>query len=137
MSGYDKPLPQPKHEDKEFWARAKKHELLLKRCGQCGNFYWYNNTMCPACLSPDIEWVKSSGKGKIWTYTITYHNPQPIWDSEAPYISVHVDLEEGTRYVARLFECKPEDVKIGMPVEVIFEDVTEEITLPQFRPART
>ncbi len=84
----------------------------------------------------NFEWVKASGKGTVFSYNIIYRTFTMGFAEDVPYINVLVDLEEGARYLANLREYKLEDVKIGMPVEVLFEDVTEEITLPQFRPAK-
>ena len=136
MAEYTKPLPIPLYEDKEFWAGAKRHEFLLKKCADCSAFVWYIDSMCPECQSTNFEWVKASGKGTVFSYNIVYRTFTFGWPPEdVPYINVIVDLEEGTRFCANLRECKPEDVKIGIPVEVFFDDVTEDITLPQFKPA--
>ena len=139
MAQYNKPVPMPVHEDKEFWAGAKRHELLLKKCGKCGAWVWYTDSVCQECQAmKNFEWVKASGKGTVWSYSVVYRSFSRGWaPEELPYISVIVDLEEGTRFCANLRECKPEDVKIGMPVEIFFDDVTEHVTLPQFRSLKT
>lgn len=137
MAEYTKPLPIPLHEDKEFWAGTKRHELLLKKCADCSTFVWYTNPMCPECQSMNFKWVKSKGKGTVFSYNIVYRTFTSGWPPEdVPYINVIVDLEEGARFLANLCECKPEDVKIDMPVEIFFDDVTEEITLPKFKPIK-
>jgi uncharacterized OB-fold protein len=137
MAEYNKPLPSPEHEDKDFWFGAKRHEFLLKKCKGCGAYTWYTNPMCADCHSMDFEWVKSPGRGTVFTYNIAYRSFTPgFTEEDVPYINVLVDLEEGTRYCANLCDCKPEDVKIGMPVEIFFDDVTDEVTLPKFRPAK-
>ena len=137
MAEYTKPLPNPTHEDKEFWFAAKRHELLLKKCHDCGAYVWFTDPMCTECQSMEMDWVPSEGKGTIFTFNIVYRNfTRGYTDEDLPYINVIVELDEGARMFANLVDCKPEDVKIDMPVELFFEDVTEEFALPRFRPAK-
>ncbi|HUK40760.1 MAG TPA: OB-fold domain-containing protein, partial [Candidatus Acidoferrales bacterium] len=90
---------------------------------------------CPYCLSPEHEWVTLSGKGKIYS-PIAYHRAwHPSWADRVPYNVSLVDLDEGGRLVSNVVGCPPEDVKCGMPVEVVFEDLAE-YTLPKFRPVK-
>jgi len=79
----------------------------------------------------NTEWVKVSGKGRVYSWTIVTRPVHPAF--EVPYAVVIVELDERVRLVSNIVDCKPEDVYIGMPVEVTFEDVTGEITLPKFR----
>lgn len=76
----------------------------------------------------------SSGKGQVYTYTVTLQNRSPGFASETPYVLAYIELEEGVRMMSNVVGCPPEDVRIGMLVEVVFEQATEEITLPKFRP---
>jgi uncharacterized OB-fold protein len=78
--------------------------------------------------------VKSSGRGTVYTYTITHHPVHPALQEKVPWTVVSVELEEGVQITSNLLDTPPDEVKIGMPVEVTFEAVNEEITLPQFRP---
>jgi len=93
---------------------------------------------CPKCFSWDIEWRKCSGKGRLYTYSIQYRPQAPGFQNDVPYITAIVQLEEGPRLMTNLIdiEADPEKVKCDMPVEVVFEDVNEEISIPKFRPAR-
>jgi uncharacterized protein len=138
MAEYIKPLPTPLAEDKEFWAGTKRHEFSLKKCRQCGAFVWFTQSMCHVCQSMEFDWAKSSGKGKVYTYNIVYRSFTPgFTEKDVPYINVLVDLDEGARMLSNLSDCKPEDVKIGMPVEIYFDDVTPEVTLPKFKPVKS
>jgi hypothetical protein len=92
--------------------------------------------MCPNCGSWDTEWVKVSGKGKVYSWGVTYRAFHPGFAGDIPYASVIVELDEGVRLTTNIVDVTPEGLYIGMPVEVIFEDVTNEITLPMFRRAR-
>ena len=137
MVEYTKPLPTPYYEESEFWAGTKRHEFLLKKCHNCGIYVWFTDSMCNKCQSMEFDWVKSSGKGTVFTYNIAYRSfTEGFTEDDVPYINVLVDLEDGFRMCSNLCDCKLEDVKIGMPVEMFFDDVTPEVTLPKFRPAK-
>ena len=131
---YPKPLPRIDEESKGFWEACQRHELYLQRCGDCGAFRYYPRALCPSCLSDRIEWVRSSGQGTIYTFTVVYQNLAPGFRDELPYVLAYVELEEGVRMLTNIVGCPPEAVRIGMPVEVIFEDVTPAVTLPKFKP---
>lgn len=135
MADYNKPLPQITPETREFWQGCKRHELLIQRCKDCGTYRHYPRPMCPKCSSWNVEWAKVSGKGKVYTWIVAVQPFHPGFFSDVPYAVVIVELEEGVRVVSNIVDCKPEDIYIGMPVEVIFDDVTEEVTLPRFKKA--
>jgi uncharacterized OB-fold protein len=78
--------------------------------------------------------VRASGKGSVYTFTVTHQNQAPGFRGEVPYVLAVVELAEGVRMMTNVVGCAPEDVRIGMPVEVVFEDVTPEVALPRFRP---
>ncbi len=133
---YVKPLPHIDEESRPFWEALKRHELYLQRCRDCGDVRFHPRAQCTQCLSPRTEWVKSSGRGKVYTFTATHQNQAPGWRESLPYIMSWVELDEGVKLLTNLIDCRPEDVKIGMPVEVVYEDVTPQVTLAKFRPAR-
>jgi len=91
--------------------------------------------MCPNCGSWNAEWAEVSGKGKVYTYIVAHQPFHPAFVDDVPYAVVIVELEEGVRLVSNVVDCRPEDIYIGMPVEVVFDDVTEKVTLPRFRRA--
>jgi hypothetical protein len=132
---YIKPMPRIDEESKGFWEACRRHELYVQRCGACGLLRHYPRALCPTCLSDQIEWVKSSGRGTVYTFTVTYQNQAPGFREELPYVLAYVQLEEGVRLLTNIVGCPADDVRIGMPVEVVFDDVTSEVTLPKFRPA--
>ena len=131
---YKKPVPRIDEESKGFWEACQRHELYLQRCGECGAFRYYPRALCPSCLSDRTEWVRSSGTGTIYTFTVVYQNLAPGFRDELPYVLAYVELEEGVRMLTNIVGCPPEAVRIGMPVEVVFEDVTPAVTLPKFKP---
>ena len=135
MAEYTKPLPQITPESREFWEGCKRHELLIQRCRDCGTFRHTPRVMCPNCGSWNTEWVKVSGKGKVYTWTVAVQPFHPGFFNDVPYAAVIVELDEGIRMVTNVVDVKPEELYIGMPVDVVFDDVTEEVTLPKFKRA--
>ncbi len=134
MTEYHKPVPVPTAETKEYWAGCKRHELLIQRCRACGRFQFYPRAICANCLSDDVDWVKSSGNGTVYTYSVVHRAPSKAFAAEAPYTTAIVELEEGVRMMTNVVGCPPDAVHIGMPVTVVFDDINEEIALPKFRP---
>jgi uncharacterized OB-fold protein len=137
QDGYKKPLPTPSPESKRYWDGCRAHELWLPFCRSCESFYFYPRDFCPACFGWDIEWRKTSGRGRVYTYAIQHRAYHPAWQDEVPYVTALVQLDEGPRVYTNLVGIDPDPTQIRceMPVEVTFDDVTEEITLPKFRPA--
>jgi hypothetical protein len=130
---YAKPLPRIDEESKGFWEACVRHELYVQRCRACRSLRYYPRALCPACLSDDTEWVRCCGRGTVYTFTVTHQNQAPGFRDELPYVLAYVELDEGVRLLTNIVGCSPEDVRIGMPVEVLFDDVTAESTLPKFR----
>jgi uncharacterized OB-fold protein len=135
---YNKPLPLIVPESERYWQGAKDHELWLRYCNDCRKTYFYPRDICPECFSRNTEWRKASGRGTIYSYCIVHRGPLPSFREDAPYVVVLVDIEEGGRMLTNLVDVEPspDAIKVGMPVEVTFDDVTGEVTLPKFRPAR-
>jgi len=134
---YNKPLPTPVNPElsKPFWDPAKRHELVMPRCRNCSNLFFYPRELCPNCLSDNTEWVPVTGKGRVYSYTVVYQPASPAFQPEAPYIYAVVQLNEGTRMPTNLVDCEIDAVELEMPVEVVFDDVTDDVTLVKFKPA--
>ena len=135
MPDWKKPLPTIAGETKPFWDHCREEQLLVQKCDRCGEYQFYPRGICANCWSTDIQWVESSGKGTVWTFTVTHQNRSPGFAEEVPYVLALVELEEGVRMFTNIIECDPQDVKIGMPVEVTFVQANDQITLPYFKPA--
>jgi enoyl-CoA hydratase/carnithine racemase/uncharacterized OB-fold protein len=135
MSGYSKPLPVVQPWTEEFWRAAREHRLLIQECKDCKEKIFYPRKYCPECWSASLGWSEASGKAKVYSHTVTMDMVEPKFMEDLPYVLAMVDLEEGVRMMTRIVECDPEAVRIGMDVEVTFQDVTEEFSLPMFRPA--
>jgi uncharacterized OB-fold protein len=117
-----------------FWEAAKAHRLSLQRCTN-GHVFYYPRSHCPECLSKDLTWIDCSGKGTLYTYTIARRPTGPGFEDDVPFIIAVVAIDEGPHITSNLVDCEISDVRIGMPVEAAFDDVTEEVTLLKFRPA--
>ncbi|MDP2661543.1 MAG: Zn-ribbon domain-containing OB-fold protein [Dehalococcoidia bacterium] len=133
MKPEERPVPTPTMDSRPFWEACHRQELILPRCRACGVHFFYPRSFCPNCMSKDLEWSSSSGRGKVYSFSVVHTRffGQP-W--EIPYAVAIIELEEGVRMLSNVVECPPDQVAIGMPVEVVFEEVTDEITLPKFRP---
>ena len=134
MKEYTKPLPEPTSFSKPFWDGAKRHELLIQQCKDCQKFVFYPKVICPFCLSDRLEWVKASGRGKVYSYMVVYSYQPQVFAEDVPYVVAIIDLEEGVRLMSNVVECDPETVHCDMDVTVVFDDVTDEFTLPKFKP---
>ena len=128
-----KPVPRPDEESRWFWEACARHELYLQRCRNCGTLRFYPRALCPKCLSAATDYLRASGRGTVYTFTVTYQNQAPGFREELPYVLAWVELDEGPRLLTNVIGCAPDEVRIGMPVEVEFEDVGEAIALPKFR----
>lgn len=130
----EKPLPGKDELHKPFWEANRRHELVLQHCRKCCNYRYPPGLICPECGAEELEWLRVSGKGIIYSWTVFHRIYHPAFVNEVPYAVVAVELEEGPRMISNLVDCALKDIEIGMAVEVVFEDVTEEISLPKFRP---
>jgi uncharacterized OB-fold protein len=132
---YEKPLPEFRPETKPYWDACKRHEFVLPRSRATNEFFFYPRAISPGeDMSDDIEWIKASGKAKVWTYAIHHMGPTKAYKGEPPYVVALVETEEGVKMMTNVVDCDPKDVHIGMNVEVVFDDVTPEVALPKFRP---
>ena len=135
MADYAKPLPVPMPESKPFWAGAKDHKLLVQKCDSCGTHRFPPSTVCVQCGAGEYRWVAASGRGRVCSF-VTYHRLyHEAWQDEVPYVVAVVELEEGPRMISNIVGIEPDKVVCDMTVEVTFDDVTADVTLPKFRPA--
>ncbi len=135
MAEYTKPLPVPSPETQPFWDACARRELTLPFCTACAQFFFYPRAFCPRCFGDAIEWRRCTGRGTLYTFAIQYR-PQMIGFTP-PYVTAIVQLEEGPRMMTTLVGVtpSPEAIRCDMPVEVTWEQASDEITLPLFRPA--
>jgi uncharacterized OB-fold protein len=128
-----RPIPTP--ETREFWDGTKAHELRLQRCDACAHVYFPPRPFCPSCACRKVTGFKASGKATLYSYVI-HHRPVPGFTP--PYAIAVVTLDEGPRMMSNIIDCPqtPEALELDMALEVAFEKLDDEITLPVFRPAK-
>ncbi|MEE8370005.1 MAG: OB-fold domain-containing protein [Dehalococcoidia bacterium] len=132
------PLPNVKEPDSaEFWAAAKRHELVVQHCTDCGTYRHTPMPICYVCRSFSFEWAKLSGKGVVFTYTIIHNPVHSALKERCPFNVVVVELPEAgnVRMVGNLIDCPDDQIKVGMPVQVAWDDINDDVTLPLWRPA--
>ena len=132
---FPKPLPVLQGLAGEFYGWCAKGELRFQRCTACRAWRHVPREMCAECGSMEWAWEASSGRGRIFTWTTTAVPLHPAFKGATPYAPVVVEMDEGVRIVSEMTDCPPDALEIGMPVEVAFERVTPEVTLPKFRRA--
>lgn len=128
----EKPIPVIDADSKQFWEGCNKEQLLIQHCGDCHQYIYYPRIVCPNCMSSNISWHESSGRGKVYSYTIVRFGP-PGFNDDVPFVSALVELEEGVRMITNIVNCDVEDVTCDMPVEVTFEQ-RDTVKLPVFKP---
>lgn len=130
-----KPVPVPTPETAPFWDGLRAHHLRIQRCNDCGRAYFYPRPFCPICFSANVEWFTASGRATLHTYEIIHRAP-PAFTSDAPYVLAVVELEEGPRMMTNLVDVEPEPacLPLDMPLQIVYDDTTDGVTLPKFRP---
>jgi uncharacterized OB-fold protein len=127
-----RPHPAINEDSAFFWEGAAAGELRIQRCTSCGTLRHPPRPGCGACGSLDWDWTVASGRGTVHSFVVHHYPPVPGF--EPPFLVALIDLEEGTRLISNLIEVEPAEARIGMPVEVTFVAVDDELTLPLFRP---
>jgi uncharacterized OB-fold protein len=126
-----KPLPTITDENREFWDGARAGVLRLQRCAQCGHVRNPVQALCPRCLSDEFTWTDLSGRGSVFSKVVYHRAFHPAYRGDVPYNVVIVQLEEGPRMFSNVVDHN--DFEVGDPVEVVFDHVTDEVTVPRFR----
>lgn len=128
-----KPLPAVTSETRPFWEAARAHKLVLQHCGACGRYVYYPRALCSHCHADALQWREVSGEGVIYSYTVCHRPAGPAFAADVPYVVALIDLAEGARMLSNVVGTNPAQVRIGQRVRVVFEDVSDEIALPQFK----
>ncbi|MBU1276113.1 MAG: Zn-ribbon domain-containing OB-fold protein [Proteobacteria bacterium] len=136
MSTNQKPGPVVNEWARPYWDYAKQNKFCLQQCNDCGKHIFYPRIACPHCGSSDVKWVEVSGKGRIYSYTVVENNAPSAFQADVPYVVAIIKLEEGVQLLSNVVECDPYQLEFDMPVEVVFEKLDEEVTLPKFRPVK-
>lgn len=129
------PLLRPRVDldNQGFWEAVKQHKLVFQKCKDCGLLVHRPRPMCPRCNSMEREWAPSTGKGVVYSWVNFVYANAAYPGIKVPYTVVVVEMAEGVRIISNLYDVKPEEVYVGMPVEVVFDDIADDLTLPKFR----
>jgi uncharacterized OB-fold protein len=130
-----KPLPVVTDVNRPFWDGCHEGKLLLQYCEQCRQHQFYPRLYCMHCSSTKLQWVQASGNGRIYSYTVIHRNKTPEFVQDVPYNVIIVQLDEGPRMMSNLVQSEASQLRVDLPVMVIFDRVTDEISLPRFKPA--
>ena len=125
--------PDPGLEDAPFWEAADAGRLVLPRCRSCATFIWYPRAFCPACHTSGVEWVPASGRGTVYSFTVSQRGMGP-WAEHAPYVIAYVELEDGPRVLTNIVGADPDEVRIGDAVTAVFQPAGSHQVL-RFTPA--
>lgn len=136
MFQIDKPLPAITEDGAPYWDATRQGRLAVQRCRDCGHLRFPPSAVCPKCLSEAHDWHALSGRGVIYSFIIVHRPQHPAFFGDAPYNVAIVELDEGIRLHSNIVETTNEALRIGLPVEVVFEKIDDEVTLPKFRPRR-
>jgi uncharacterized OB-fold protein len=130
-----KPTPRPGPLTEPFWAAAGEHRLVVQRCSPCGYFNHPPRPLCDRCSSEDLSFSQVSGRGRIYSYTVMRQKTVAGFAEEVPYLTAVVELEEQPNLfmITNLPGARPGEVALDQPVEVQFEQLDDDIVLPQFR----
>lgn len=131
-----KPLPVPTKWSQPFWDGAKEHKLLLKKCTECGHIDHPPYLYCTECHSDDHEWIGASGRATLYAFAINEYGVPLPFVPDLPYVLALVDLKEGPRMISNIVDCDHKELANGMELEVVFEDVSGDISLPKWRPVK-
>ena len=134
MSEYTKPIPVITELNEPHWEGAKRGEFLTQRCTACGHIWFPPSPNCSSCLSGDYEWAPMAGTGTVHSFIVYHQGWLPGYREELPYNVAIVELDEGVRFINNIVEVDNDAIEIGMPVEVVFQEVAEDVVIPRFRP---
>ena len=130
---YTKPLPAISSINRPFWDALRRHELCMQKCDGCGLIWYPPSPLCPSCWSRAFTWTKLSGRGRVSSWVVFHQSYFESFDADIPYNVVEVELDEGPRILANVVDASNDEIRSGLPVEIVFDDVTDEITLARFR----
>jgi uncharacterized OB-fold protein len=141
MSGPDappaaRPRPRPDGLTRPYWDAAAEHRLVVMRCADCGRYRHPPTAVCEQCGSDEVRWEPLSGDGHVWSFIVDRRNLVPGFSGPYAVVMVSpVETGEEVRIVANLVGCPFDQIHVGMPVTVTWEDLGDGLSLPQFRPS--
>jgi hypothetical protein len=136
MNDYAKPLPRITGDNRPFWEACRRSELQLPHCVATGRAFWPPSPISPFRFGGKVEWRRVSGRGVVSSFVVVHQKWFPAFAGDIPYNAAQVELEEGPRLTTSLVGIANAEIRVGLEVEVVFDPVTAEVTLPRFRPRR-
>jgi uncharacterized OB-fold protein len=136
MADYAKPIPHADEASAPYFEGAKAHKLMLMQCQDCGLWRYPSRHHCSNCWSENTEWKEASGKGTVYTWAAMHQLYHPGFEPDLPYVIAVIELAEGPRIPTNIVGATSDELRVGMPVEVTFEDIDEEVSIPKFKPSR-
>ncbi len=133
-TAYTKPLPVITEESRPFWEGCRQGKLMLQYCTACQRYQFYPRLCCVECGSENPTWVEGSGRGTVYSYTVIRQNKSPQFSNDTPYNVAIIQLAEGPRMLSNIVDVETDDLRVDMPVTVVFDPVTDTISLPRFKP---
>jgi hypothetical protein len=133
MPEISKPIPAVTPEMREFFDGARAGRLMVQKCESCGRLRFPAHDLCSKCNSTESRWVPVSGRGEVFSFNIMHQLYHPGFAGQVPYAVVVVELEEGCKFISNLLGVEPHDIRCGMPVEVTFEKLSDDVSIPKFR----
>ncbi|GHO87465.1 Zn-ribbon domain-containing OB-fold protein [Dictyobacter formicarum] len=125
-------LLQQDSDSRPYWDGLAQGELRIQRCASCSKAVFYPRSLCPHCHAATLNWIVATGRGSIYSYTVV-HQAYGAFATATPFVVALIELEEGVRLMSRLVDPPHERIQIGAPVQVVFQNVDENLTLPYFR----
>lgn len=132
MTHYEKPLPEIGEENGPFWEGTRNEQLLLQRCTSCAHLRYPVSRYCPECLEEGHEWTAVSGRGEVYSSIVFHQTYDKAFAGDVPYNVSLIQLDEGPRMFSNVVGLPPDEVEVGDRVRVVFDPVTEQVTLPRF-----
>lgn len=130
---YSKPVPAIDPDSQPYWDGANEGRLMIQRCKATGQTFLYSRQLVPGVVESEVEWIEASGRGTVYSYTVARRPAGQAFADDVPYVVVSVELEEGARVMSNLVTDDPDSVAIGQAVEVVFDAVADDLTIPKFR----
>ena len=131
----DKPLPHPTPKTQPFWDALKDHRVDLQQCDDCGKWVFFPRPHCPHCFSRSLTWRTISGEGELHTFTLARLPTLPELADEVPQMLAVVELDEGVHLNTTLVRMAEDEIKVGMRVKPVFDDIAPDVTLLRFTAA--
>lgn len=127
--------PDQTPEAMPYWEAANEERLVIQRCENEDVHVFPPRSICPYCYEDSLAWEESTGAGSVYAFTIIHHQENDYWAEKVPYVNALVRLDEEDVFLySEIVNCDPEEVTAGMDVQVTFEQITDDVTLPQFEP---